>query len=112
MATASGNPKSEDGPIGTSRPDLEADIEQIKADIAKLMEQLRITGEHAYGAGRRAAAEGVEQLRTKGEAYYAGLRDSTDDLEAQLVAAVREKPLKALAVAAGIGFLFALFARR
>jgi ElaB/YqjD/DUF883 family membrane-anchored ribosome-binding protein len=108
MATAPRNPTSDDA----SRPDLEADIAQIKADIAKLMEQLRITGEHAYGAGRRAATEGVEQLKTKGETYYAGLRSSADDLEAQVVSTVREKPLTALAVAAGIGFLFALFARR
>jgi len=102
--------KSEDGTEGA--PDLEADIAQLKADMAKLMEQLRTTGEHAYGAGRRAATGGVEQLKAQGEAYYAGLRNSADDLEAQVVATIREKPLTALAVAAGVGFLFAMFARR
>lgn len=109
MATAP-KTKSEDGSDGA--PDLEADVAQIKADLAKLMEQLRKTGEHAYGAGRRAATGGVEQLKAQGEAYYDGFRSSAEDIEAQVVATIREKPLTALAVAAGIGFLFALFARR
>jgi ElaB/YqjD/DUF883 family membrane-anchored ribosome-binding protein len=110
MATAPRTPKSENGQEDAA--DLEADIAQIKADLAKLMEQIRTTGEHAYGAGRRAATGGVEQIKAQGEAYYAGLRESADDLEAQVVATIREKPLTALAVAAGIGFLFALLARR
>ena len=96
----------------SEQPDLEAEIAQLKADIAKLMEQLRLTGEHGYGTARRVAAEGVEQLRSQGESYYSGLRTNAEELEAQLAASVREKPLTALAVAAGIGFLFALFARR
>ena len=48
--------------------DLAAEIEQLKADIAKLTEQLQETGEHSYGAARRAAGEGVDQLRAQGEA--------------------------------------------
>lgn len=50
--------------------DLNADIEQIKADIAKLAKQFQQTGQHSYGAARRAANEGVEQLRAQGEAAY------------------------------------------
>jgi ElaB/YqjD/DUF883 family membrane-anchored ribosome-binding protein len=92
--------------------DLAAEIEQLKADIAKLTEQLRKTGEHSYGAARRAAAEGVEQLRAQGEAAYEGLRANAGELEQQLADTVREKPITALAIAAGVGFLFALFARR
>jgi ElaB/YqjD/DUF883 family membrane-anchored ribosome-binding protein len=54
----------------------------------------------------------VQQLKSQGEAYYSGLRTNADELEAQVVASIREKPFQALAIAAGIGFLFALFARR
>ena len=49
--------------------DLAADIEQLKADIAKLVEQLQETGQHSYGTARRAAAEGIDQLKAQGEAY-------------------------------------------
>ena len=40
------------------------------------------------------------------------LRGSARDLEDQLVANVREKPVTSLAIAAGVGFLFALLSRR
>jgi len=92
--------------------DLAAEIEQLKADIAKLTEQLRTTGAHSYGAARRAASEGVDQLWAQGEAAYEGLRSKADDLEQQVMDSVREKPLTSLAIAAGVGFLFALLARR
>jgi ElaB/YqjD/DUF883 family membrane-anchored ribosome-binding protein len=99
--------------------DLAADIEQLKADIAQLTEQLRLTaeqlrqtGEHSYGAARRAASEGVDQLRAQGEAALDALRANASDLEEQLTDKVREKPLTSLAIAAGVGYLFALLARR
>ena len=92
--------------------DLAADIEQLKADIAKLARQLQETGEHSYGAARRAAGEGVDQLRAQGEAAFENLRSGASDLERQITDTVREKPVTALAIAAGVGFLFALLARR
>lgn len=107
-AAASG--KSGNGARTTS--DLDADIQQLKADIEKLAEQLAKTSEHGYGTARRAATEGVEQLRAQGEAAIEGLRANAKDIEMQVLASVREKPVTALAIAAGVGFLFALAARR
>lgn len=108
MATAAGKAANE----ARANSDLEADIRQLKADIEKLTKQLAKTGEHGYGTARRAAAEGVEQLRAQGEAAFDSLRGNARDLEAQMVASVREKPVTSLAIAAGVGFLFALIARR
>jgi ElaB/YqjD/DUF883 family membrane-anchored ribosome-binding protein len=108
MATAAGKTASE----SRMNSDLEADIRQLRADIEKLTEQLAKTGEHGYGTARRAATEGVEQLRAQGEAAFDGLRSNARDVEAQLLASVREKPVTSLAIAAGVGFLFALLARR
>jgi len=92
--------------------DLEADINQLKADIEKLTEQLARTGEHGLGAARRAATQGAEQLRAKGEEAVETLRENARDIEAQITSNVREKPITSLAIAAGVGFLFALIARR
>ena len=39
-------------------------------------------------------------------------RACAEDIEAQLIAKVREKPVTSLAIAAGVGFLFALLSRR
>ncbi|QKC88379.1 DUF883 domain-containing protein [Mesorhizobium sp. NZP2234] len=108
MATAAGKTANE----ARTNSDLEADIKQLKADIDKLTKQLAKTGEHGYGTARRAAAEGVEQLRAQGEAALDSLRGNARDIEAQMLASVREKPVTSLAIAAGVGFLFALLARR
>jgi ElaB/YqjD/DUF883 family membrane-anchored ribosome-binding protein len=108
MATATGKTANE----SRMNADLEADIKQLKADIEKLTKQLAKTGEHGYGTARRAATEGVEQLRAQGEAAFDNLRSNARDVEAQLLASVREKPVTSLAIAAGVGFLFALLARR
>jgi ElaB/YqjD/DUF883 family membrane-anchored ribosome-binding protein len=93
-------------------PDLEADIKQLKADLENLAKQMAATGEHGYGTARRAAAMGAEQLRAQSEAKLDELRANAKDIEAQVMAHVREKPVTSLAIAAGVGFLFALLARR
>ncbi|AZV19750.1 hypothetical protein ASD99_10090 [Mesorhizobium sp. Root695] len=108
MATAAGKTAND----ARANADLEADIRQLKADIDKLTKQLAKTGEHGYGTARRAATEGVEQLRAQGEAAFDSLRSNAKDIEAQMMASVREKPVTSLAIAAGVGFLFALIARR
>ena len=92
--------------------DLEAEIKLLRADIEKLTEQLQRTGEHGIGAARRAASQGAEQLRAKGEETVESLRQNARDIEAQITENVREKPISSLAIAAGVGFLFALIARR
>ena len=108
MATAAGKTATD----ARANADLEADIRQLKADIDKLTKQLAKTGEHGYGTARRAATEGVEQLRAQGEAAFDSLRSNAKDIETQMMASVREKPVTSLAIAAGVGFLFALIARR
>lgn len=91
---------------------LEADVSQLREDIARLTEQLGTVGEHSYSAARRAAVEGAENLRAQGEAALDTLRVNARDLEDQVLASVRQKPVTALAVAAGVGFLFAMIAGR
>jgi ElaB/YqjD/DUF883 family membrane-anchored ribosome-binding protein len=108
MVTAVGKTANES--LGNS--ELEADIRQLRADIDQLTKQLAKTGEHGYGTARRAAADGVEQLRAQGEAAFDSLRSNAKDIEAQVIESIREKPVTSLAIAAGVGFLFALLARR
>lgn len=92
--------------------DLEADIRQLRDDIAKLTEQLAVTGQHSYGTAKRAASEGVAQLKAQGEAAVDQLKQNASDLEGQLVDKVREKPITSLAIAAGIGYFVALLSSR
>ncbi len=109
MATAA---TSKPGDGTRSISDLEADIQLLKADIEVLTQQLARTGQHGVGAARRAATQGAEQLKAKGEEVVESLRENARDVEAQITQSVREKPVTSLAIAAGVGFLFALLARR
>lgn len=92
--------------------DMESEIRQLREDMAKLAADFAAAGEHTYGAARRLASDGMEQLRAQGEAAVDGLGANARDIEAQVIASVRQKPVTALAVAAGVGFLFALVAWR
>lgn len=113
MATASGRSgKAAGGSAAETPGDLEAEVARLKADIAMLREQLNTTGEHSIAAARRVAAESAEQLRIKGEAAMDSIKTNADDIERQVVAAVREKPITSLAIAAGVGFFIALLTRR
>lgn len=112
MATqAAGTGKSPNG-SRRSAAELEAQIEILRAEVAKLAEQLESSGEISVRAMKRAAAAGVDQLKSQGEAAYDGLRANARDIEGQVYAAVREKPATSLAIAAAVGFLLAVMARR
>lgn len=113
MATAPNprTPKSGNGAKATTE-DLEADIARLREDVAQLARQLAATGEHTYAAARRAATDGAEQLRARGEAAVDSLKSNASDLELQVTEAVREKPITALAIAAGIGYFLAMLSRR
>jgi ElaB/YqjD/DUF883 family membrane-anchored ribosome-binding protein len=97
---------------GATERSLEADIRQLQKDVAKLTEQLTKTGRHSYDTARKAAAVGVDQLKSQGESAYEDLRTGAENIEAQISDTVREKPMTSLAIAAGVGFLFALLSRR
>ena len=95
-----------------SPEDLEAEIERLREDVSKLTKQLAATGNHAYSAATRAANEGMEELRIRGQAAADAARSQADDIERQVSEAVREKPITSLAIAAGVGFFLALLTRR
>jgi ElaB/YqjD/DUF883 family membrane-anchored ribosome-binding protein len=114
MATSPRTAKQDDGvkPKSAAIEDIEVQIRTLREEMEKLSRQLSSSGERSIDAARRAAADGVEHLRAQGEAAMEGLRTNAKDFEQQFEATVREKPLTALAVAAGVGFLFALMTRR
>lgn len=104
--------KTDKNAIKADAADLEAEVARLREDISRLTEQLGRTGEHTVAAARRAASDGAEQLRAKGEAAMDTIKSKSGALEQQISEVVREKPITALAMAAGIGFFFAFLSRR
>jgi ElaB/YqjD/DUF883 family membrane-anchored ribosome-binding protein len=111
VASAAGTGKTQND-IRRSAAELEAQIEVLRAEVARLSAQLEASGDISVRAMKKAASAGVDQLKAQGEAAYEGLRANAHDLEGQVYAAVREKPATSLAIAAGVGFLLALVTRR
>ena len=93
--------------------DLEADIQLLKADIEILTQQLAA---HRRAWRRRGTARRLPGRRTasgqgRGEPWRACARMPATSRR-RSPQSVREKPITSLAIAAGVGFLFALIARR
>jgi ElaB/YqjD/DUF883 family membrane-anchored ribosome-binding protein len=101
MATTSGAKGPKDNGRQPDNRDLEADIQQLRADIAQLTEHLMQVGNRSMSRARQAAWEQADHLR-----------GSAEEFQDDVVEAVREKPLTALAIAAGAGFLLAMIMRR
>jgi len=97
---------------GATPQDLEAEIRKLRQEMAKLAEQIAKTGDTSYSAARRAATQGFEQAKAQGEATMEDIKAQARDVEEQLTETVREKPITSLAIAAGVGFLFAVLMRR
>ncbi|WP_173934118.1 DUF883 family protein [Chelativorans sp. Marseille-P2723] len=96
MATSSAKSADQDSgaAAGARTDDITADIRQLREDIAKLAEDLRRTGTKSVSRARQAA------------------RDSAEEWQDDVSEAVREKPLTALALALGAGWLLGMIMRR
>ncbi|NTS32536.1 DUF883 domain-containing protein [Phyllobacterium sp. BT25] len=95
-----------------SNPDLQAQVAALREDIANITATLGKIGKNRAQDARRSAASSFESAKLRGEETFEDLRLQARELEDQIVETVREKPLTTLAVAAGVGFLLALIARR
>jgi len=109
--SAAADPGTTGDPKDTAQ-DLAADLALLREDVARLASQLQALGGQSVRTAKRAASEKVEQLRAQGEAAMSDLRGNAEELEEQLVARVREKPITSLAMAAGLGYMLALIMRR
>lgn len=96
----------------TANEDLIKQIEILKQEVAHLSGELKRSKQRSGGAAKKAAADGIEALKAQSEVALESLRENADEIEAELTKHVREKPVTSLAIAAGVGFLLALIARR
>ncbi|GHC76583.1 DUF883 family protein [Limoniibacter endophyticus] len=108
MATTN---KSETAPRDAVK-DIERDIQALREDIANLASQLAAAGKEQAQAAKGAAYAKAEELRRRGEDAVERARANAEDVEAQIIDHVHEKPITSLAIAAGVGFLTALILRR
>ncbi len=91
--------------------ELEAQVAQLQSDLKAITETLgKLTGEKV-GEAKAIAKTEMRHLQAKGEQLISDAQDQAGEVEKQLKDTIREKPLTAVATAAGIGFIFALLTR-
>ncbi|GEO86207.1 MULTISPECIES: DUF883 family protein [Alphaproteobacteria] len=95
-----------------SAGDVQAELENLRRDIAALTQTLASFGSGKIKeAGMRASEIGAEAADASVQ-YAENARSSFLSAEQDLEAHIRNKPLQAIAIAAGVGFLAALLSRR
>jgi ElaB/YqjD/DUF883 family membrane-anchored ribosome-binding protein len=100
------------GQSSGSSKDVEAQIHQLRDDIAALARSVAAVGNdkasEVRGKAKRAANEAADASLQMMEAAREQAMTWERDLERQ----IRTSPLQSIAIAAGVGFLFALMTRR
>jgi ElaB/YqjD/DUF883 family membrane-anchored ribosome-binding protein len=112
MATVSSKVRKAVDDATESDPDLQAQVAALKEDIAKIAATLAKIGKNSARGATRSAASSYETAKARGGETFEDIRSQARELEDQLAETVRERPLTTLAVAAGVGFLLAMIARR
>jgi ElaB/YqjD/DUF883 family membrane-anchored ribosome-binding protein len=110
---------SNDTPTPDMEPTEPSAKERFRAQSGTVREDLRELGRVGREAARekldearQAAEQALHGGRQKAEEIYDQGRRKAGDLEDQLIDYVREKPLKSLAIATGLGLVLGIFFNR
>ncbi|MBB4302723.1 ElaB/YqjD/DUF883 family membrane-anchored ribosome-binding protein [Rhodobium orientis] len=107
-ATPTGNGKT-DGP---SAAELDEQIRQLRTDITELAHTMRGMGDAKARDFKKRARGKAEEISAGAEDALTALTDQLEEIERQVGRKVRKNPFAALGIAAGVGFLVAMLARR
>jgi ElaB/YqjD/DUF883 family membrane-anchored ribosome-binding protein len=101
-----------DFPRSGSQAEIELQLQQLREDISALAKAVAAAGsnkaEDLKSKARRASNDAMGASAQMMDAARAQAVSIEKDLERQ----IRTKPMQSVAIAAGIGFLFALLSRR
>jgi ElaB/YqjD/DUF883 family membrane-anchored ribosome-binding protein len=92
--------------------DLMAQLETIRADVAKLTSILSKIATDEVDTARAKVRDAASTIGDQGERLAGAARDSAQSSAHEVEAAIQRNPLSAVLVAVGLGFLFGMFSRR
>lgn len=95
-----------------STAELQAQIAQLKEDIASIAATLAEIGSQKFGKAKRDASDTYNDVYEQGEDAFNTLKDRACSFEEQVTDYVQERPITSLAVAAAFGYLFSVITRR
>ena len=100
------------GSVEAAKKDFERHAGQIRKDISALAESITDAGVSITDNAKSGASAKADELRQVSDETIRELRAQLATIEKQVGTQVRERPITALAAAAGVGFLIAMLARR
>ena len=113
MATSATTAKSTtNGRTKVDSETIEDQVNQLRDDIQALARTISTMASGQVERMQAKAGEAKHDAEAASEQALDAIRTHYKDAEASVSTQVREKPLQALGIAAGIGFLFALLAKR
>lgn len=95
-----------------STAELQAQIAQLKEDIASIAATLAEIGSQKINKAKRDASDTYNDVYEQGEDALNTLKDRACSVEQQVTDYVQERPITSLAVAAAFGYLFSALTRR
>jgi len=102
--------RSKNGSVGND--ELARELEGLRNDLTALTERFSSLSDAGIRTATDYTREKKAEARERGEAAYAEISARASDIERQAVDSIRQHPLQALGIAAGIGFLAAMLTRR
>ncbi|MET3924330.1 DNA gyrase subunit B [Devosia sp. 2618] len=90
---------------------LEDQVSQLQDDLKSIAATLARLSNDKVNEVRDVAKSEARHLQRQGQQVVEDVQDKASDIEKQLKATIREKPLTAVASAIGIGFVLALLSR-
>src|SRR6185312_6917393 len=115
VTEAATNPRRTNGSHtrGARSPEsLEDQVAKLQDDIKAIGTTLAKLSDEKVSEARSSARAQYKSLVKSGRHVVDDLSDQVNAYEGQMVEAIREKPLTAVAGAIGVGFLIALLSRR
>lgn len=90
---------------------LEEQVSQLQDDIKAIAATLAKLSNDKVSEAKAVASTQAHSLQRQAEHVVEDVQERASDMEQQLKATIREKPLTAVASAIGIGFVLALLSR-
>lgn len=91
---------------------IQENIERLRGDISSLAKSISRYGTEKTGEYSERASKAGKDIADVSQQTLDSLHEELNRLERSLTSHIRRKPLQSLGIAAGIGFLIAMLARR
>ncbi|HWJ87942.1 MAG TPA: hypothetical protein VNS12_07730 [Pelagibacterium sp.] len=85
--------------------DLNAEIAALREDIASITATLGDVVKNRAGDAKDEAVRIGKKMERKGEEALESVQDSFESAESDLKAAIRERPISSVLIAAGVGYI-------